>query len=80
MKRGIFWTALATLVILHHDWWFWDDGTLLLGFLPIGLGYHALLSLAAGGFWAWAAYFTLTEFLADDEVELVSEQMSQDTP
>ena len=54
MKHKLFWAAFAALVILHHDWWLWDDGRLLFGFLPVGLGYHALISLAAGGLWAWA--------------------------
>ena len=67
MKRNLFWIALLALVILHHDWWFWDDGRLLFGFLPIGLGYHALISLAAAGLWAWAAFDALSEYFADNE-------------
>ncbi len=67
MKRIVFWTALAVLMILHHDWWFWDDGRLLFGFLPIGLGYHVLISLAAGGLWAWAAFDALSEYFSNDE-------------
>ena len=56
MKQLVFWFLLAVLMIAHHDWWFWDDGRLLLGFLPMGLAYHALISLAAAGLWAWAVY------------------------
>lgn len=67
MKRITFWIALVVLMILHQDWWFWNDGRLLFGFLPIGLGYHALISLAAGGLWAWAVFFALAEYLEDDE-------------
>ncbi len=67
MKRIVFWIALLALMILHHDWWFWNDGRLLFGFLPIGLGYHALISLAAGALWAWAAFDALSEYFADDE-------------
>ena len=67
MKRIVFWIALLALVILHHDWWFWDDGRLLFGFLPIGLGYHALISLAAAALWAWAAFGALPEYFTDDE-------------
>ncbi len=67
MKRNLFWMALLALVILHHDWWFWDDGRLLFGFLPIGLGYHALISLAAAALWAWAAFSALSEYFTDDE-------------
>jgi hypothetical protein len=54
MKHKLFWVAFAAIVILHHDWWLWDDGRLRFGFLPVGLGYHAVISLAAGALWAWA--------------------------
>jgi hypothetical protein len=56
VKHVLFWIGLLLLILLHHDWWFWTDGRLLFGFLPVGLAYHALISLAAGCFWAWAAY------------------------
>lgn len=65
MKRGIFWIALLALMILHHDWWFWTDGRLVFGIVPVGLAYHALISLAAGGLWAWAAFRAMPEAFAD---------------
>jgi hypothetical protein len=49
------WILFAVLVFLHHDWWFWHDGRLLFGFLPIGLGYQMLISIAASVLWGWAA-------------------------
>ncbi len=68
MKKKLFWITLAVLMILHHDWWFWSDGTLLFGFLPIGLAYHALISLAAGILWAVAVFYAMPEvFEADAE-------------
>jgi hypothetical protein len=42
MKRITLYAALLILVPLHHDFWLWDDSSLLLGFLPVGLAYHAL--------------------------------------
>ena len=69
MKRGIFWIALLVLMILHHDWWFWNDGRSLFGFLPVGLAYHALISLAAGGLWAWAVFYAMHEYFADEPAE-----------
>ena len=39
------------LAILHQDFWWWDDKTLVFGFMPIGLAYHALYSVAAAGLW-----------------------------
>jgi len=35
-------TALVVVVyLLHQDTWNWQDRTLVFGFLPIGLAYHA---------------------------------------
>lgn len=44
--------AFAVLVFygLHQDFWFWRQaGPLILGFIPIGLFYHVLYSIAAAG-------------------------------
>jgi hypothetical protein len=46
------WIGAAALFALHHDAWLWDDGSLVLGFLPAGLAWHAGYSVAAGLFWA----------------------------
>ena len=61
MKRLVYgWLVL--LGILHQDFWWWDDSeTLVLGFLPIGLAYHALISVAAGILWALAVRFCWPE-------------------
>jgi hypothetical protein len=42
------------LLILHQDNWFWTDGTLVFGFVPIGLVWHAGISIAAAGTWLLA--------------------------
>jgi hypothetical protein len=41
------WIVVAVFALLHWDFWLWDDKDLWFGFLPAGLGYHALYSLAA---------------------------------
>ena len=33
------------MFVLHQDFWWWDDATLVLGFLPVGLAFHALFSI-----------------------------------
>ncbi|MCG3178553.1 MAG: hypothetical protein BIFFINMI_00881 [Phycisphaerae bacterium] len=44
--------AIALLVVLHQDFWWWDRAQpLLWGVLPIGLAWHAGLSLAAAALW-----------------------------
>ena len=39
---------LIALAVVHQDFWWWDDATLVFGFIPIGLAWHAGISLAAG--------------------------------
>ncbi len=38
---------VAVLIALHQDFWFWTDKTLVFGWLPIGLAYHAGYAVAA---------------------------------
>ena len=48
---------VVMLAILHQDVWWWDDPTLVFGFMPIGLAYHALYSVLASCVWALAVKF-----------------------
>jgi hypothetical protein len=50
----LIWCLVAALFVLHQDFWWWDDRTLVVGFMPIGLFYHAAFSIAAGLLWALA--------------------------
>ena len=66
------WIAAIVLLILHQDFWYWDDRTLVLGFLPIGLAYHVLHSIVAACLWACAIKFAWPRHVeiwaeADDE-------------
>ena len=57
MKKAVY-GLIVLLAVLHQDFWWWDDSdTLLMGFLPITLAYHAFVSLAAGILWALAAHY-----------------------
>lgn len=55
--KYVVWPLIVLLVILHQDNWFWNDGTLVFGFMPVGLFYHACISLAAGVVWFLAVSF-----------------------
>jgi len=55
--RPLVWTLAAALFVLHQDFWLWDDQTLVFGWLPAGLAYHAAFSLAAAGVWLAAVKF-----------------------
>ena len=56
MSRSL-WMLVLVLVVLHQDNWFWEDSRLVLGFMPIGLLYHACISIAAGAMWWWATVY-----------------------
>jgi hypothetical protein len=47
MKSILLVVAVAGLYILHQDIWFWRSSYLVFGFVPIGLFYHGLFSIAA---------------------------------
>ena len=56
--KNVVWIAVIVLAIVHQDFWWWDDGSLVFGFLPVGLAYHALFSIAAALVWAGAVKWT----------------------
>ena len=57
MKRLVY-GLIILLAILHQDFWWWNDAeTLVFGFMPIGLAYHAGVSVAAGLLWAMAVRY-----------------------
>ncbi|OYP36126.1 DUF3311 domain-containing protein [Rhodopirellula sp. MGV] len=65
-SRGV-WiiTALVVLLlILHQDNWFWESDTLVFGFMPIGLFWHACISIGASLTWALA---TVIAWPLDDD-------------
>ena len=45
---------VVLLLILHQDNWFWEDNTLVFGFIPVGLFWHACISIGASLTWALA--------------------------
>ncbi len=57
---------LLLLLVLHQDNWFWEDDTLVFGFIPIGLFYHACISVAASVTWFLATKFAWPRGLSDD--------------
>ena len=45
---------VAVLVIAHQDVFNWDDASLVLGCLPVGLAYHVAYTLATALLWVLA--------------------------
>jgi Protein of unknown function (DUF3311) len=47
MKRALLVIMVGALYALHQDFWFWRTANpLVFGFIPIGLFYHAVYTLA----------------------------------
>ena len=65
--KYIVWGLVVLLIILHQDVWLWDNDTLVAGFLPVTLLYHACLSLAAGMTWYLATKFAWPSVLEDGQ-------------
>lgn len=63
--RAIIWFLVCMLILLHHDYWNWDDKSLLFG-MPIGLTYHIFLSIAASAVWAIACFTIWPDALKEE--------------
>ena len=54
MKKIVI-ALVVILLIVHQDFWWWDSiDPLAFGFMPIGLTFHVILSIAAAIVWALA--------------------------
>lgn len=57
-RSGLVVIALLVFLALHQDVWFWnDDKTLFFGFLPVGLAFHAVLTIGIAMFWGAVVMF-----------------------
>ena len=69
MKSWLLFAGVICLLLLHQDTWFWDSARpLVFGFLPIGLFYHAVYSLAVAVLmWALIRFAWPDHLEAEDE-------------
>ena len=51
------WILVVLLLIIHQDNWLWENSTLVFGFMPITLLFHAGISIAAGIVWYMATLY-----------------------
>lgn len=72
MTKRLVYTLILLLAVLHQDFWFWDDATLVLGFLPVGLAYHALYSVLAA-----LAWFLALTYAWPSEVEAFARERQE---
>jgi hypothetical protein len=63
MKAALLTATCVALYMLHQDFWFWRTANpLVFGFLPIGLFYHGVYTVAVSGLmwllvkFAWPAH------------------------
>lgn len=68
--KYLIWFLVVLLIVIHQDFWYWKDETLVFGFMPIGLFYHACISIAAGIVWTLACQFAWPEGIDDFDDEV----------
>lgn len=56
MRRVVLALGIA-LAILHQDWWFQSDSSVVMGFIPVSLFYHLCFSVAVAGLWGLMSKF-----------------------
>ena len=64
MRTAVLAFSVLVLYLLHQDFWFWRDGTLVFGVMPVGLFYHAVYCLACA-----ALMWALVKFAWPRELE-----------
>lgn len=69
------WIGVIALILLRQDHWFWEDPTIVLGTLPIGLAWQILVSIGAAGLW-WAT----TRYAWPSDAELVGPDLDASYP
>ena len=72
-KEGVY-IFLVLLFFIHQDFWFWDNGSLIMGFIPIGLIYHIGYSIVAA-----LAWFLAIKYAWPSHLESFSEQGEDST-
>ncbi|MFN3148266.1 DUF3311 domain-containing protein [Bremerella sp.] len=64
--RYVVWLLVVALIILHQDLWYWDDRTLVGGFMPITLLWQAGISVGAALVWFLATIFAWPSDLIEE--------------
>lgn len=75
MKKFLLFLMIAIVYVLHQDVWNWKNGDVVLGFLPVGLAYHAGYSILAAIMMA-----VLVKFAWPKELESAGEPDKRETP
>ena len=66
-SRSLVYALVVLLFILHQDFWLWENGYLVLDFLPIGLAYHGGFSIASALVWYLVLKYAWPKDLEEDQ-------------
>ena len=72
MKKVVI-ALFIIMLVIHQDFWFWGDATLVFGFMPIGLFYHAVFSIGCALLGALAIKYLWPEGADQDDEPKASE-------
>lgn len=64
--KMLLYAALAALILLHNDFWYWNDAQRVLG-LPIGFTYHILYCAAGSVMMTLLVKYAWPASLEDEE-------------
>ena len=64
--KYIIWVLIVALLVVHQDNWNWGKTDLVGGVVPIGLLYHAGISLAAALLWFGATKYCWPDGLDEE--------------
>jgi hypothetical protein len=67
VKKFLLFLLVAGVYVLHQDNWNWTSTDVVLGFLPVGLAYHAGYSILAAIMMAVLVKFAWPEHLEQSE-------------
>jgi hypothetical protein len=67
MKKLVLVAMVLVVYVLHQDFWNWKNSDTVLGFLPVGLAYHAGYSILAAIMMAVLVKFAWPKHLEDVE-------------
>ena len=66
-RRFVLAAGVLALYVLHQDFWLWRSARpLLFGFLPVGLAYHALYTIAVAAMMALLVHLAWPDHLEAD--------------
>lgn len=64
-RTGLLYLTLVAFVLLHNDFWLWQDGRMILS-VPVGFLYHVFYCVVASALFYLFVRFAWPKHLQDD--------------